>query len=343
MKKHFFWGILTLALVMTSCGSGADEAKDKLAAAAAQKKPLVKVALSVEHPVDQVASFTGSILPFAQNNISPSMGLRIEKIHVDVGDKVSKGQVLVEMDKRQYLQSAVQTSLLETDYLRLKKLYEEGGVSKQQLDQLETQLSVSRHATDNLAENTDLISPISGVVTERSFDPGDIYSPGAGRILTVMQINKVKVQINVSEQYFTQVKLGMPVDIKLDVYPDKSFEGRVSLIYPALDAATRTFTVEITIANPSSELRPGMFCRVTLNFGETERVLVPDIAVQKQVGTNERYLFTVKDGIATRHTVNLGRVVDKNYEILSGVEAGEQVVIAGGQKLLDGTQVEVSK
>lgn len=333
--------ILALAaFVMTACGSSQ---ADNASTTTAEKLPLVKVALSTEQPVEQIASFTGSIEPYAKNNISPSLGLRIEKINAEVGDRVRKGQVLVVMDKRQYLQSAVQTQSLETDFLRLKKLYEEGGVSKQQLDQLETQLSVSRHATSNLLENADLLSPITGVVTERAFDAGDIYSPSAGKILTVMSIDRVKVQVNVSEQYFTQVKMGMPVNVKLDIYPDKVFDGRVSLIYPALDAATRTFTVEITIANPSSELRPGMFCRVSLNFGKTDRVLVPDIAVQKQVGTNERYIFTVKNGKAERQVVELGRIVGKNYEILSGATAGQEVVVAGGQKLLDGSAVEVVK
>lgn len=333
-------GTLVLALLAVSCGSESQSDKNKTVE---EKKPIVKVALSTKEPVEQIVPFTGSILPYAINNIGPSLGLRIEKIYVEVGDHVKKGQLLVEMDRRQYLQAALQTESLETDYQRLKRLYEEGGISKQQLDQLETQLSVSRHATDNLAENADLISPINGVVTDRMFDSGDVYSPATGRILTVMQMDKVKVQVNVSEQYFTQVKMGMPVDVALDIYPDQTFEGRVSLIHPALDATTRTFTVEITIANPSMLMRPGMFCRVTLNFGKVDRVLVPDIAVQKQMGTNQRYIFTVVDGMAQRQVVTIGRIVGKSYEILSGAEAGQDVIIAGGQKLIDGEAVEVVK
>lgn len=340
MKNCNFWGAIALALVITSCDSTDSADKNKTATT---KKPIVKVAQSIERPVDQISLYTGTILPYAENKIGPSLGLRIEKIYVEVGDYVSKGQLLVDMDKRQYLQLALQTESLQTDFLRLKRLYEEGGVSKQQLDQLETQLSVSKHSADNLKENSDLTSPISGVVTERLFESGDVFSPAAGHILTVMQIDRVKVQVNVSEQYFTQVKLGMPVEIKLDIYPDKIFEGKVSLIHPALDAATRTFVAEITISNPATLLRPGMFCRVTLNFGQTNRVLVPDIAVQKQMGTNERYIFTVKDGKIVRQVVTLGRIVDANYEILSGATANQEVVIAGGQKLIDGQEVEIVK
>lgn len=331
--------VFAIALLLGGCTSKSNVKE----AADVAKIPAVKIVESRKAPVMQQAEFTGTIEPYALNNISPSLGLRIDKIFVEVGDKVKKGQRLVEMDKRQYLQSAVQLANLETDFVRYKKLYEEGGVSKQQLDQMETQLSVSQHAVDNLKENTDLESPITGVVTERAYDPGDVYSVATGRILTVMQIDKVKVQINVSEQYFPSVKLGMPVDITLDVYPDKVFSGKVSLIYPALDPATRTFTTEITIPNPTGELRPGMFSRVMLQFGSQEHILIPDVAVQKQIGTNERYVFVYNsaDSTVDRHTVTLGRVVGKEYEIINGVQEGDMVVVAGAQKLMDKAKVVI--
>lgn len=333
MKRSFLW---ILPLVLVGCGP-------KAAPDTAAKKALVKVTTSVERDVEQQAQFTGTIEPFLLNNISPSLGLRIDKIYVDVGDRVSKGQLLVEMDKRQYLQAAVQLSNLEVDYLRTERLFQEGGVSKQQLDQLETQLAVSKHAADNLRENADLISPISGVITERAYDPGDVYAVSSGKILTVMQLDRVKVKVNVSEQYFPQVKEGMPVDIALDVYPGVTFDGKVTLVYPALDGATRTFTIEITIPNANGKLRPGMFSRVTLNFGKLLHVLVPDVAVQKQIGTNERYVFVVKDGKVDRRIVTLGRVLGTDYEILSGVNNGDVVVTAGAQKLIDGSEVEITK
>ncbi|MEG1794586.1 MAG: efflux RND transporter periplasmic adaptor subunit [Rikenellaceae bacterium] len=337
MKKSII-SIFAISLILGSC----TPKSNVKGSADAVKVPVVKLATSYKSPVMQQAEFTGTIEPYAVNNISPSLSLRIDKIHVEVGDKVRRGQLLVEMDKRQYLQAAVQLANLETDFVRYEKLYQEGGISKQQLDQLETQLSVSRHAVGNLKENANLISPISGVVTDRAYDPGDVYSMGANRILTVMQIDKVKVQVHVSEQYFPFVKLGMPVDIALEVYPGKTFTGKVSLIYPSLDPATRTFTTEITIPNSSSEIRPGMFSKVKLNFGVVDHVLVPDVAVQKQIGTNERYVFVYNDnGTVDRRSVALGRVVGKEMEIISGVEDGDRVVVAGAQKLMDKAKVQV--
>lgn len=339
MKKLIIGICLIGAVLATGCGK-----KNTAQADTVVKKPAVKVVPAAKRMVDQDIEFTGTVEPFVQNNISPSMGIRIDKINVEVGDKVRKGQVLVEMDKQQFLQSQVQLTNLETDYARISKLYEQGGVSKQQLDQTKTQLDVLRHATQNLSENTSLISPISGVVTERLYDQGDIYSPSAGRVVTVMQVDKVKVKINVSEQYFPAIKMGMPVDVALDVYPGETFSGKVSLIYPSLDPTTRTFGVEVTIVNGDMRLRPGMFSKVKLNFGKTERVMVPDISVAKQAGSAERYVFVIgADGVASRRSVKLGRVVGKEYEILEGVEDKDQVVIAGGQKLLDKAEVDVIK
>ena len=333
--------LATTLLVTAGCGGKGDKQAQN-AVPEETKKTLVRTARAAVRPVEQNAEFTGTIQPFTQNNISPATGMRIDKIYVEVGDRVRKGQLLVEMDKSQYLQSAVQLENLKADLARYETLYREGGISKQQLDQTRTQVSVAQHVYDNLKENTELISPVNGIVTERVYDPGDIYSASQGRILTVMQIDKVKVQVNVSESYFPKVKEGMPVDIRLDLYPDRVFKGKVSLIYPAIDPATRTFTTGITIPNGDLTLRPGMFSRVSLNFGTADHVVVPDIAIQKQIGSNERYVFVVKDGRAERRTVTTGRVVGTDYEILSGINDGEEVVVAGAAKLLDQTEVEIT-
>ena len=329
-----------LALLAVSCGGGGNTpaSTDN----AEEKKVLVKIAAATTESVAQTEEFSGTILPFTQNNISPSMGLRIGKILTDVGDRVSRGQVLVELDRSTLLQAQVQLENLKTDLQRYESLYQEGGISKQRLDQIATQVNAAQVSYDNLLENTVLRSPVTGIVTERNYDPGDLYSMGRA-IMTVVQIDRVKVQINISEAYFPQVKEGMPVEVKLDVYPGESFEGKVSLVHPSVNAATRTFTTEITIPNGNQKLRPGMFCRVAVNFGQEEQVVVPGVAVQKQAGTNERFGFVVENGVARRRVLETGRQIGNSVVILSGVEAGENIVTAGGQKLLDGTEVETTR
>lgn len=347
MKTNNVLGMSALAalVVLSAAGCGGPGAGKGAGAAdtiAVAVKPLVRVAPAVEETVAQTEDFSGTILPFTENNISPSMGLRIERIHADVGSRVSRGQVLVELDRSSLLQSEVQLTNLKADLERYQTLYDAGGVARQQLDQMSTQVQAAQVAYDNLLANTVLRSPVTGTVTARNYDPGDLYG-AAGPILTVMQIDRVKVQVNVSEAYFPQVKVGLPVDIALDVYPGEVFAGKVSLIYPAVDPATRTFTTEVTIPNGDGRLRPGMFSRVSLNFGERQQVVVPDMAVQKQAGTNERFGFVIEGGKAVRRTFAVGRQIGDRVVILSGLSAGEQVVVAGGQKLLDGTEVEITE
>lgn len=322
-----------LALLMAGC-------KEKAPEVVAEQIPQVKVSTTSTDSVEQLVTFTGTIEPYKENQISSQSPMRIDKIMVEVGDRVRQGQELVTMDQTTYNQNRAQLAQLEADLERYQKVYDAGGLSKQQLDAQLTQIDVQRAAIQNLQENTRLLSPITGVVSARNYDPGDI---AAAPVLTVMQIDRLKVMINISEQYFPQVKVGMPVDIALDMYPDQKFEGRVSLIYPAIDASTRTFTVEITIPNGDMKLRPGMFSRVSVNFGDVERVLIPDIAVQKQAGTNEKYVFVVEGGKAVRRVVETGRQIGEVYEVIGGLDAGEQLVTAGFSRLSDGTEVEIVK
>lgn len=301
----------------------------------------VKTAFSGLKNIDQQMDFTGNVVSFEKNIISPSMPLRIKKIYVEVGDPVKKGQLLVQMDPAQLIQTEVQLNNLEKEYARLDTLYKTGGVSEQQLDQIKTELDVLRTNYQNLKENTQLLSPINGVVTARNFEDGDMYMAAAGGILTVMQIEPVQVDINVPEQFFPFVVKNMPVSLRLDVYPDTFFTGRVFLKYPTIDPATRTFTVETIFPNKEQQIRPGMFGRVNVVFETLERVTVPDLAVQRQEGTNDHYVFVVADGKAMRKEVTLGRRVDDFYEVISGLDEGKEVVVEGLAGLLDGTPVEV--
>lgn len=129
--------------------------------------------------------------------------------------------------------------------------------------------------------------------------------------------------------------------MKLDVYGDEAFEGKISLIYPTIDPTTRTFQVEIQLPNQNQKVRPGMFARASLNFGTEENVVVPDLAIVKQAGAGDRYVYVYKDGKVTYNKVELGRRMGAEYELKSGVPNNSQVVIAGQTRLINGTEVEV--
>lgn len=290
--------------------------------------------------IDLTETYTSEILPFKENDITPAaQGLHIDQIKFDVGDRVQEGQVVATLNRTSLKQLEINLSTVEDTYNRMKPVHEAGGISDQQLIEIENTLNLQREMVEQMRKNSVIVSPISGIVTARNYENGDLF---AGMpILHVMQINKLKVMANVSEQYYPNVKVGQTVEIHVDIFPGEVFEGKVSRINPALDAATRTFGVEVTIPNANERLRPGMYARATFNMGQREAIMIDDIAVQKQAGSSERYVYVVNNGIAEYRLVDDGRKVDGKVEIRKGIEAGEQVATTSFVRLMDGKAVEV--
>lgn len=331
MKKLVI--LLIAAVAITSCGN-------KTVAVLAEQALLTKTAQAKTQTVQLTEEFTSEIQPYKENDITPAAsGVHIDRILVDVGSSVQAGQLLVTLDPTQYNQQLVQLKSIEDDYNRLLPVYQAGGISTQQIEQAKAQLDVQREVVANLKKNIEYRSPITGVVTARNSEAGDLLT--GQPILHVMQITPLKVIANISEQYFTNVKLGMPIELKIDLFPDAQFSGTVSLIHPALDPATRTFTVEVKVPNNFKTLRPGMYARTIFNMGTKQGILIPDVAIMKQVGTAERYVYVIKDGLVERRAVKVGRQVGSDVDILSGVTAGDEVAITGLAKLFDGAKVEV--
>ena len=326
---------LSLALLIAGCTGGGEQTTTEDAI------PEVRVQTVHRQSVEQEQIYTGAIAPYSRNMIASFQAtMRIENILVEVGDQVTAGQLLVKMEETNYLQAKLQIENLKVDYNRIEALYQTGGVSKQQLDQLKVQLDVTQEAFENLEKNTFLKSPISGTVTMRNFDNGDLT--GGQPILQVQQLNPLKVSINIQENYFPQVKRQMTATIGLESYPDETFEGRVNLIYPTIDPVSHTFTTEIVVNNAGMKIRPGMFARVSFNFGTMENVVVPDLAVIRQPGINDRFVYVLNANNTVSYTkVELGQRMGNTYEILSGLNDGDRVVTAGISRLVDGTTVRV--
>jgi RND family efflux transporter MFP subunit len=336
-KITFISPLLGIGSLLLLAGCGGGKPTEQTAS-----KTTVEVKVEPVHvqQVEQIQEYTGDIIPYSKNMIASQTAMRIDKIHVEVGDNVKAGQLLVKMEENAYLQAKLQLENLKTDYRRSQALYESGGVSKQIIDQLKTQLDVTEESVANLYKNTFLLSPIAGIVTARMFDNGDVA--GGQPILQVQQLMPVKIKLNIQEQYFSAIKLNMTATIKPDVFPGKEFKGKVHLIYPTADAVSHTVTTEIVWGNNQLELRPGMFARVVLNFGEKIHVVAPDKAIIKQPGTDDRYVYVVKsDNTVDFRKVELGQRLGGRYEILSGLKDGERVVVAGISRLINGTEVTI--
>lgn len=300
----------------------------------------ISVAEAVMQDVPQSEVYSSTVEAFAVNNIAPQTGGRIDKIKVDVGDFVSKGQVLAIMDAAQLDQTRMKLQNDSTELGRLKSLYLQGGVSKSDYDAAEMAYNVSRRSYENLLENTVLRSPLNGVVSARNYDKGDMYS--GKPIFVVEQITPVKLLVGISETDYTKVKKGDKVKITADALPGQEFTGTVNKIYPTIDPKTHTFTTEIIVPNGDKALRPGMFARVSVEFGVNHSVVIPDVAVVKQQGSSVRIVYVVQPDSTVKSTVvTLGRHFGTSYEILNGLNEGDQVAAKGSTSLRDGDKVEV--
>lgn len=305
--------------------------------------PSVTVQQVFAEDVPQTGVYTSVVEPYVKNNIAPQTVMRIKEINVEIGDFVRAGQVVAEMDAISLQQAELQMVNDSTEYSRLKGLYEAGGLSKSDLDAMELKYSVSRSSYENLLENTVLLSPVDGVITARNYDKGDMFSMGQP-IYTVEQITPVKLLVGISESDYTKVHVGDEVSITADAFPGRTFSGKVNRIYPTVDPATHTFTIEVIVGNKDRTLRPGMYVRVTVQFGVNHSVVVPDAAIVKQVGSGDRFVYVLNpDNTVTYTKVVPGRRMDYTYEILSGIGDGAVVVTGGQVRLKSGIKVSVEE
>ena len=348
-----FKSITTFILVtalLSSCGS-----KDKKGMQNTDETPMVQVQSVFAENVAETSDYSATVEAFKTNNISSNNGARIKRLLVDVGSFVRAGQSVVILDDTNVDQQRIaidqqniSLANVKRDLDRAKELLKIGGGTQQAVDQLQAQydaqaraIDASRRSLQNMRENTVLTSPVSGVVTQRNYNNGDL--PAGLPILVIEQQQPLKVIVNVNESDFPKVHRGMGVEVRLDTYGDEVFPGQVYLIHPAIDPSTRTFQVEVTIPNANNRVHSGMFARVLFNYGTKRNVVVPDRAIQKQTGSGVRYVYVFNNGTVEFREVQLGQRMENRYEVLGGLNGGTQVVVEGQSRLSNGARVQVAK
>jgi len=351
MKKiYIIFYVILLTLFVMSCGS----ATDKNPAPGSEKEEpeviQVKTMILEEKMVSRKLEYSANLIPFEEIHFAPSSPGRIDNIYVEVDSRVKKGDVIADMDRTQLIQAMEQFRNAESSFQRMDTLFKLGSISEQQYESVKTQYELAKTNVEYLKKNTKLLSPINAIITGKYFESGELYSgvpntsAGKAAIVTLTQINPLKAIIHVSEKYYPEVKKGMPADIFVDTYPDKEFNGEIMRIYPFISAETRTFQVEIKINNPSEILRPGMFTRVILKLGEIKVPVVPSGAILRQEGTNRRYIFITREDTAKKINVVIADKFDDEIHIVSNeLKIGDQIVIAGQEKLMDSSLIEVVK
>ncbi len=375
----------------------------------------VEVAPAKVQTLSEVISAGGSVEALREVTVTTKVTGRVAAVLVKEGDRVRAGQVLVRLEDSEIaaqvqqaeanLQAArAQLRLLEQgarseeraqteaalaqakagydtardSLARMETLYQDGAVSKAQLDAARLQHDVAKAQYDAAvqqqrlvqtgarpeqiemaraqvrqaeaalafarlqADNVVITSPLSGTVTHRYVDPGDLASPmpGQGQLVTVAQVDAVYAVFEVSETDLGRLRVGQAASVAADAYPGRSFAGTLREVAPAANPLTRSFRVKIVVDNPDHALKPGMFARGDIMVAQvSDALVIPRDAVLTANGKS--MVFVVEDGKAKAREVRLGQISGAVVQILSGLAAGEPVVVAGLDQVTDGTAVSV--
>ncbi|MBF1316953.1 MAG: efflux RND transporter periplasmic adaptor subunit [Porphyromonadaceae bacterium] len=337
--KTLSLAVLSAGLLASCSSSSSSKATEEQSADTVR---LVEVAPAEMRALSLSEEFTAQLEAKVVNNITAQAGGRLKQLLVKVGDRVGAGQAVARMEATQAAQAQIQLADAKTNFARMDELYKVGGVSKAQWEQAKSAVDQAKLAYGNAAENTVLRSPISGFVTAKNYDNGDMTSPQLP-VVVIQQIAPVKAVIGVSEQYYSYLKKGAAATLSVDALGEETFSGIVTNIFPTLDPVTHTVSTEIEVANKDLKLRPGMYARVHLDFGTKEALTVPDKAIVRQAGSGARYVYVFSGGKAVYRAVELGQQQGDLYEVVSGLNAGDQVITSAPSNLKNGLSVKLRK
>ncbi|HUH87738.1 MAG TPA: efflux RND transporter periplasmic adaptor subunit [Pusillimonas sp.] len=270
---------------------------------------------------------------------------RIIEINIEEGGKVKQGQVVIRLDdsvaKAQLQQAQAELALAVSQDRRAGELTRQGFISKQARDEAASKLQVQRAAVAlaqaQLQKNT-IVAPFDGLIGLRNVSVGDYVSPGAA-LVPIESVDPLQVDFRIPEQYVSLVHPGLKLRLRFDALADQAREGEVGAVNPSIDVGGRSILLRANVANTDDALRPGMFARVELQFADDKVLTVPEAALVPS--GEERYVFRIHDGKAERLAVGIGQRRAGRIEITSGLSEGDEVVVAGLQKIVDGAPVRV--
>lgn len=322
--------------------------------------------------VVQSIDYNGDIKAEFEVKVFSKIPDRIEELYVDEGDFVNKGDPIakifaatIEQGVRQaearLAAAKAQESNLLLEYDRAKRLSKENAMSKQQYDTIEAQYQSTQAQVEQAEaalasiksqlQDATVTAPISGIIGQRFYEAGDMAAPQLP-IVTIVQMDRVKIHFNVTESDLGKLKIGQEAQVKVESYPEQIFKGKVSKISPVLDPLTRMAKVEVLVDNRNKKLKPGMFARVTVITGVLKDVIAipryPTIertSLKKINGQNivvKNYsVFVVNEGVAHQRDLKVEYVNHDKIAVRSGLQVGDKIVVEGQNNLRDGMPVNV--
>jgi RND family efflux transporter MFP subunit len=294
----------------------------------------IRVTAAAITTLENTSPLTGRLEPVEEVSVIPKAMGEVTAVYVELGQKVTKGTVLFEIDKTQittsYNQAKAAFNDAETNLARMETLHSEGAVSQQQYEQAKTAYTVARESYTSASDaigNYTVTAPIDGYVTSVNVDEGGIASQSMAAV-TIANIDKLVIDTSVSEAVINKIKVGDKVGVVVSSVSDQPFPGTVTALSPAPAAGSLTYPMEVTLDNASAEIKPGMFAEVIIVSEKTADVIaLPSGAVLIKSG--KTVVAEIEDNKVVFKEVVVGVDNGTLAEIKSGVKAGDTVVIEG--------------
>lgn len=337
--------LFTAAAMLVSCSNNKQQQAEKEITA-----PLVSTILVKERAYNPVLTFTGTVFANKEANLGATLPGKVEKIYFEEGQMVKKGDLIVELSDEMLTQVMIEHETIKKDFERVSRLREKGSISEMEFDHVKAKYDASTAKVEMVKKNTQVYAPFSGIIAERMMEEGEVYflNPGLepgysmrSGIVRLMQIDPVTVKFDVNEKDLMHIHKGLPVVVKLDGMPDKTFQGKIDRIKPMLSTTTRSTSVEVTIPNSNMEVKPGMFAFVDVLLPQIMAAVVPQRSIYRMPGTSEDFVFAVVNDTVQRVKVERLQNIGE-YVAVKGVEAGTEIIMEGKNRVNDGLRVKVS-
>jgi HlyD family secretion protein len=376
MSRHgqIAWGALAILVSITAAACGGAAAQPEHAEAKTEAPaPAVQVVKAQTATLESAIEISGNLAPHARVGIMPKVGGTLDRVLVDLGDRVSEGTIVAALDRREIdaqvdaaaaavavakaAQEAAEASQANAakEIERARNLFEQGAIAKSQLDAAETasrtttaqrelskanvaQAEASLRRAREVQRDATLRSPIAGVVVERNFDAGSLVGPGDKPVIAVADNRVLKLEAGVSELEAGRLKAGLPATITVTALPGRTFEGRIVALAPEIDLKNRHFRIDVRVANNDGSLLGGMYAVARVVTARAESaVVVPRDAIFQRAG--QRMVYVVSGERATATPVKEGLTDGTRVQLVSGVAAGATIVADARRDIAEGVKI----
>ncbi|CAN0397730.1 unnamed protein product [Scytosiphon promiscuus] len=321
------------------------------------KKDPVKKPVSVPIKVEKVKfetlqnqiNLSGTIKAFKRYELSLMVPGRVERIPVEVGDEIKKGQLLLSLEKTDYQQGVkiaeAKKAHAHDQYTRLLAMYNDSSLAESKLVEittLKTEADANFELYSNKLNHTNLYAPSPGVINSVFAAKGEVIKEGVP-VIEMVNTNQVFARVQVPESEIGVIEKGLACTIKISSLKNKSFQGVIHSIKPVADPLSKTFETRILIQNPDYVLRDGMITEVNIPLKGQEKVLLIPVSSLVRDENEQIYVFLSKNGKATRKRITTGKLLKNRIEVLDGLSEGEELVVGGQNNLIEGENVKIVK